>query len=150
MLGKEVVLMRRQMTNFWHRFAVGVWFAIVVGMTARLGDDFRVYSELRQRCRELQAELQALDRQLAILQNKLHYLYTPDGVRLVQRMQFNGTNGEKLFVFEDGLPPMGIMELLAGGFEEWVLDGRTGKTKRNRWLVRLSRHWERLRSERYR
>ncbi|MEZ8220424.1 hypothetical protein GG496_000591 [Candidatus Fervidibacteria bacterium JGI MDM2 JNZ-1-D12] len=142
--------MRRQLPNLWQRLLVGIWFAVIVGMTARLGDDFRLYSELRQQRRQLQSELQTLDHQLAILKNKLRYLYTPDGVRMVQRMQFQRTGGEKLFVFEDGLPPMGIMELLAGGFEEWDSDGRTGKTERNRWLVRLSRHWQRLRSERYR
>lgn len=142
--------MRRQLPNLWQRFLVGIWFAVVVGMAARLGDDFRVYSSLRQQCRELQSELQMLDRQIAVLQNKLRYLYTPDGIRLVQRTQFYKADGEKLFVFEDGLPPIGIMDLLAGGFEEWNAHERTGKPERNRWLVRLSRHWQRLRSERYR
>lgn len=142
--------MRRQLPDLWQRFLVGIWFAVIVGMTARLGDDFRVYSGLRQQTRELQSELQVLDRQLAILQNKLRYLYTPDGIRLVQRTQFQKSEGEKLFVLEDGLPPIGIMDLLAGGFEEWNKGERRGKTERNMWLVRLSRHWQRLRSERYR
>lgn len=147
---RKVELMRRRLPNLWQRFLVGIWFASVVGMTARLGDDLRLYSELRQQRHQLQQELQALDHQLAILQNKLRYLYTPDGVRLVRRMQFHRASEEKLFVFEDGLPPIGITELLAGGFEEWNSDARTKEPERNRWLVRLSRHWQRLRGERSR
>lgn len=142
--------MRRQLLPLWQRLLVGIWFAFIVGMTARLGDDFRLYSHLRQQHFQLQLELQTLNHQLAILQNKLRYLYTPDGVRLVQRMQYQGTSGEKLFVLEDELPPISIMDLLAGGFEEWNTGERTGKTERNRWLVLISRHWQRLRSERYR
>ncbi|MCX7643656.1 MAG: hypothetical protein N2116_07625, partial [Armatimonadetes bacterium] len=119
--------MRRQLSNLWFRLLVGIWFAIIVGITARLGDDFRLYSYLRQRRCELQSEIQMLDRQLAVLQNKLRYLYTPDGVRLVQRTRFHKTDGEKLFVLEDELLPISIMDLLAGGFEEWSTDERTGK-----------------------
>lgn len=117
---------------------------------ARLGDDFRLYLDLRQRNGQLQSELQMLDHQISLLQNKLRYLYTSDGIRLVRRTQFYKASGEKLFVFEDELPPISVMDLLAGGFEEWNVDGRTGKPEQNRWLVLLSRHWQRLQSERYR
>ncbi|MCX7643165.1 MAG: hypothetical protein N2116_05095 [Armatimonadetes bacterium] len=141
--------MRRLEPDLKQRLLVGLWFAIVVGMTARLGDDFRLYSRLRQQRCELQLELQNLDHQLAVLQNKLRYLHTPDGIRLVRRIQFHKASGEKLFVLEDGLPPISIMDLLAGGFEEWNTDERAGKPERNKWLFRISRHWQRLRGERY-
>lgn len=140
--------MKRESSNLWQRLLVWIWFAFTVGMMARLGEDFRLYLDLRQQNRQLQSELQMLDHQISLLQNKLRYLYTSDGIRLVRRTQFYKTTGEKLFVFEDELPPISVMELLAGGFEEWGMSKRTGKSERNRWLVRLSRHWQRLRSER--
>ncbi len=144
---RKVVKVKRGSSNLLQRLLVWFWFTITVGMMARLGDDFRLYLDLRQRNGQLQSELQMLDHQISLLQNKLRYLYTSDGIRLVRRTQFYKSSGEKLFVFEDGLPPISVMDLLAGGFEEWGVNKRAGKPERNRWLVRLSRHWQRLRSE---
>ncbi|MCS3920405.1 hypothetical protein Q2T83_09815 [Fervidibacter sacchari] len=142
--------MKQRSLNLWQRFLLGLWFATLVGMTARVGEDFRLYVALRQQRLQLQSELQRLDREVTILQNKLRFLHTPEGVRLVQRAQLLGTEKERLLVFEEGLPPISILELLSGGFEEWNAGGKVNQQERNRWLVRISRHWQRLRSERYR
>jgi hypothetical protein len=142
--------MRERSLNLWQRFLLGLWFATLVGMTARVGEDFRLYASLRQQRLQLQSELQRLDREVSILQNKLRFLHTPEGARLVQRAQFYGTEKERLLVFEEGLPPISILELLSGGFEEWSASEKPNHQERNRWLVRISRHWQRLRSERYR
>ncbi len=144
---RKVVTMKRGSSNLRQKLAAWFLFTITVGMMARLGDDFRLYLDLRQRNHQLQLELQMLDHQISLLQNKLRYLYTPDGIRLVRRTQFYKASGEKLFVFEDEMPPISVMDLLAGGFEEWGVNERAGKPERNRWLARLSRHWQRLRSE---
>lgn len=132
------------------RLLVGLWFAMLTGMTARLGDEIRLYSALRLQRSELQSELQRLNHQVTVLQNKLRFLYTPEGIGLVQRTQLSGTGKERLLVFEDGLPPISILDLLPGGFEEWNKDGESKVSKRNRWLVSISRHWQKLRSQRYR
>jgi hypothetical protein len=147
---KEVEAMRRRSLSIWQRFLLGLWFATLVGMTARVGEDFRLYAALRQQSHQLHSELQRLDREVAILQNKLRFLHTPEGVRLVQRAQLWGAGEERLLVFEEGLPPISILELLSGGFEEWSASEKPNHQERNRWLVRISRHWQRLRSERYR
>jgi hypothetical protein len=63
---------------------------------------------------------------------------------------FGGAGEERLLVFEEGLPPISILELLSGGFEEWSASEKPIQQERNKWLVRISRHWQRLRSERYR
>jgi hypothetical protein len=147
---KEVEAMRRRSLSIWQRFLIGLWFATLVGMTARVGEDFRLYAALRQQSHQLRSELQRLDREVAILQNKLRFLHTPEGVRLVQRAQLWGAGEERLLVFEEGLPPISILELLSGGFEEWSASEKPIQQERNKWLVRISRHWQRLRSERYR
>lgn len=131
------------------RVLVGLWFAVIVGITARLGEDICLYATLRQNRLQLQRELQMLNHQATVLQNKLRYLYTPDGIRWVQRSQLMGVGNEKIFVLEDGLLPISMTELLPGGFEEWE-EKKVQQPRKNRWLVRLSRHWQRLRSERYR
>ncbi|MCS7265404.1 MAG: hypothetical protein NZ805_11285 [Armatimonadetes bacterium] len=136
--------------KMWQRVLLGLWFAVVVGITARLGEDFRSYVALRNESLQLQAELESLDHKINVLQNKLRYLYTPEGVRLVQRLQLVGTSEEeKILVFEEDLFPISLIELLPGGFEEWD-EKKFLNRKPNRWLARLSRHWQRLRSERYR
>jgi len=136
--------------NLWQRLLLGLWFAVLVGMTARVGEDFRLYTALRQQSLQLHSELQRLDREVAILQKKLRFLHTPEGVQLVQRARLWGTEKERLLVFEEGLPPISILELLSGGFEEWSASENHNQQERNKWLVRISRHWQRLRSERYR
>ncbi|MDW8030070.1 MAG: hypothetical protein RMK94_16960 [Armatimonadota bacterium] len=135
--------------RLWQRVLVGLWFSVVVGLTARLSEDVRLYAVLRQERLQLQLELQRLKHQTIVLQNKLRYLYTPEGERLVYKSQLVGVNGEKIFVLEGDFLPIGIMDLLPGGFEEWD-EKKVQTPKANRWLTRLSRNWQRLRSERYR
>ncbi|MGQ9463919.1 MAG: hypothetical protein ACUVTP_12295 [Candidatus Fervidibacter sp.] len=142
MSGKFGTLLQRLFAWFW--------FAVLTGTMARLGDEIRLYSTLRCQRRELQSELQRLDQQITVLQNKLRFLYTPEGVGLVQRTQLSGTGKEKLLVFEDGLPPISILDLLPGGLEEWNKDRESKVSKRNRWLVSIPRHRQRLRNQRYR
>lgn len=146
---KGVEAMKQKLSNLWQRFLLGLWFAMIVGMTARLGEDIRLYTSLRQQRVQIQSELQRLKYQVTVLQNKLRYLYTMEGVQLVQRANLSPVGNEKIFVLEGSLPPIGIMDLLPGGFEEWD-ENQVQRTKTNRWLANLSRHWQHLRSERYR
>ncbi len=133
---------------WWHGLAVWLWFAVVIGMTVRIGDAVRVWSLYRTQRLQLQKELRRLQKEITVLENKLRFLYTPEGVRFVQRAQYVGTDNERLFVIENGLPPISIIDLLPGGLEEWHDDGQRPASWRNRWLTRLSRHWQHLRGAR--
>ncbi len=133
---------------WWHGLAVWLWFAVVIGMTVRIGDAVRVWSVYRTQRLQLQKELRCLQKEITVLENKLRFLYTPEGVRFVQRAQYVGADNERLFVIENGLPPISIIDLLPGGLEEWHDDGQRPASWRNRWLTRLSRHWQHLRGTR--
>ncbi len=141
--------MERQPKKLWQKALVGLWFAVVVGMMARLGEDFRLLAALRQEKQQLQEENRRLNHRLIVLQNKLRFLSTPEGVRMVKKMQLMVGNGEKIFVLEEGFFMIGVMDLLPGGFEEWQ-EKKFQHPKTNRWLVRLFRFQQRLRSEGYR
>lgn len=141
--------MREGSIDLRQRLLVGFWFVTLVGMMAGLSDDLRLLSSLHHWHLQMKRESQRLDREIAVLQNKLRYLYTPEGVQSVRRTQFLTDRG-RLLVFEDGLPPIGVVELLPGGFEEWNASGKVNLRERNRWLVRVSRYWQRLKAERYR
>ncbi len=140
--------MQRQPSAWRHGLLLGLWFAAVVGLVAGLGDSIRLYAALRSQRQQLQAEVQRLQRELTVLQNKLAFLNTPEGIRLVQRAQCVNGDGEKLLVVERGLPLVSLMDLIPGGIEEWHDSGQRRASLRNRWLVRLSRHWQRLRGDR--
>ncbi len=134
----------------WHGLLVWVWFVSLVGLTARLGDNVRLYATLRQQRQQGEVALQRVKRQVVILQNKLRYLHTPEGVGLVQRAQFWGTDKEQLLVLDGMLFPFSIIELLPGGFEEWQNADRHAQSLCEGWRKRLSRHWHRRHGDRWR
>jgi hypothetical protein len=96
-----------------------VWFALVMGLTARLGDEVRLYCQLRERRLQAEREVATLRRQVRLLENKLRYLHTPDGIRFAHRLQGIAQGGERLFVLDGVTPFTDIVELLPGGLEEW-------------------------------
>ncbi|GBC97520.1 hypothetical protein HRbin17_00007 [bacterium HR17] len=104
-----------------------VWFALVLGLTARLGDEVRVYAALRAQRHHMAQTVAVLRHRVRLLENKLRYLHTPDGVQFVRRLQGVAPANERLFIFPDGLPlPADIVDLLPGGLEEWHNNATAG------------------------
>lgn len=148
--GREAA-MKGNRRNLWTWLEWGLWFALSVGLMARLGDEMRAYAVLRQQRLDVTAEVERLQRKVQLLQNKLHYLQMPDGIRLAQRLHGVASKGEKVLIFiDDKLPPIDIVEFLPGGLEEWHAERHQPLQDRNRWLKRLSRHWQSLQGRRWR
>lgn len=99
-----------------------VWFALVLGLTARLGDEVRLYCQLRERRLQAEREVAALRWQVRLLKNKLRYLHTPEGIRFARRLQGIAEGDEHLFILDGVMPFADIVDLLPGGLEEWRSD----------------------------
>ncbi len=98
------------------------WFALMMGLTARLGDEVRLYCQLRERRLQAEREVVTLRRQVRLLQNKLDYLRTPEGMQFARRLQGIAKDNERLFVLDGAMPFSDIVDLLPGGLEEWLTD----------------------------